>query len=254
MPVPLQYRLDGPADGPAVLLVPPFGTSWAVWEPQMPELTRTRRVVRLNHRGHGASPAPEGACALGDLGADVAAVLDAAGIESADVVAAGLGTLPAAWLAVHRPERVRRIALVAGAARVPHAAALAALGERARAHGMAAVRATVGQPWFTPAFERDRPDVVRSFAADTASIAPEGFAACCAAAASADLFPRIGQMRAAALVVSGAHDPFLPPGHGRRLAAGITSARFELLRGAAHLATVERPDRINEAIAAHIGV
>ncbi|GAA1083808.1 alpha/beta fold hydrolase [Nocardiopsis composta] len=250
--VPLQHRFDGPQGGPVVLLLPPFGAKWSVWEPQIPELTRYCRVLRVNHRGHGATPLGERPPTVDELGADLEALLDEHRIGRVSVVAAGFGGMPGTWLAVHRPERVHRIAYLAGAARVPCPDTLLEIAERARADGMARVRREVLLPWFTPGFARERPDVVQWIAEEFEGLDPAGFASCCEAAAVTDQFPDIARVRAPALVVSGAHDPLLPPGHGRRLAAGIPGARFELLRGAAHLAGVERSDRVNELVMEHL--
>lgn len=71
----LQYRLDGPRTAPVVLLVPPFGARMTVWEPQMPELARNRQVLRINHRGHGRSPAPAGPYSIEELAMDVLRLL-----------------------------------------------------------------------------------------------------------------------------------------------------------------------------------
>ena len=50
------------------------------------------------------------------------------------------------------------------------------------------------------------------------------------------------------LVLSGAQDPSIPPSHGRLIADAIRGSRYELLDPAAHLATVERADAVNELI------
>ncbi|MBV2365091.1 alpha/beta fold hydrolase [Streptomonospora nanhaiensis] len=250
--VPLHYRFDGPRHAPAVLLLAPPGVRWTLWEPQMPELTRVLRVLRVNHRGHGASPAPAGDYRLADLGADVLALLDECGMDRLSIVAAGLGGLLATWIAAARPERVRRLAYLAGAAVVPRTQPWAAIAERARSSGMAAVAEGVMRPWFTPSFADDRPDVVTRLADDFARLDPAGFAGWCTAVAGADQRAQLRGVRAPALVVAAAHDPLLPPGHGRRLAAALPSARFASVTGAAHLVGIERADRVNELLMEHI--
>jgi 3-oxoadipate enol-lactonase len=50
------------------------------------------------------------------------------------------------------------------------------------------------------------------------------------------------------LVLSGAQDPSIPPSHGRAILDAIPGSRYELLDPAAHLATVERADAVNELI------
>ncbi|HCU50291.1 MAG TPA: 3-oxoadipate enol-lactonase, partial [Micromonosporaceae bacterium] len=72
----LHYTVDGPEDGPVLVLGSPLGTTGAVWQPQVAVLSERFRVVRYDHRGHGASPVPQGPYALADLGQDVLALLD----------------------------------------------------------------------------------------------------------------------------------------------------------------------------------
>ncbi len=58
MPAPplLHHHVVGPADAPPLVLGPSLGTSKAVWEPQLPSLTRRFRVLRFDLPGHGGSP------------------------------------------------------------------------------------------------------------------------------------------------------------------------------------------------------
>jgi 3-oxoadipate enol-lactonase len=82
---------------------------------------------------------------------------------------------------------------------------------------------------------------------------PGGYAACCEAIAAMDLRAGLPSVRAPALVLSGAQDPSIPPSHGRVIADAIPGSRYELLDPAAHLATVERADAVNQLIADFLG-
>jgi pimeloyl-ACP methyl ester carboxylesterase len=66
------------------------------------------RVIAYDARGHGHSdPAPEpGAYDYAELGGDLLAVLDGAGIEQAVLAGASMGAHTLLWLALHHPERV----------------------------------------------------------------------------------------------------------------------------------------------------
>ncbi|HEY5428073.1 MAG TPA: alpha/beta hydrolase [Solirubrobacteraceae bacterium] len=72
------------------------------------------RVIAYDARGHGASsPAPSAdAYAYEDLGADMEAVLDRAGVERAVLAGASMGAHTLLWLALHRPERVAGLVVV----------------------------------------------------------------------------------------------------------------------------------------------
>jgi pimeloyl-ACP methyl ester carboxylesterase len=72
------------------------------------------RVLIYDARGHGASsPAetPE-AYRYDDLGADLEAVLDHAGVERAVLAGASMGAHTLVWLALQRPERVAGLVII----------------------------------------------------------------------------------------------------------------------------------------------
>ena len=73
--VPLQHRFDGPRTAPVVVLVPTLGTKWSMGAADAgahPPLAGTR----VNHRGHGSSPAPPGPYSMQELGGDLLTLLD----------------------------------------------------------------------------------------------------------------------------------------------------------------------------------
>jgi pimeloyl-ACP methyl ester carboxylesterase len=72
------------------------------------------RVLAYDARGHGtSSPAtrPQD-YRYEDLGADLEAILDYAGVERAVLAGASMGAHTLAWLALHRPERVGGLVLI----------------------------------------------------------------------------------------------------------------------------------------------
>ena len=106
----LNVALDGA--GPAVLLMHGWPQTWQVWRPVLPLLAGHRRVIAPDLRGLGDSArATDGFDAVTGAG-DMASLLDALGVGSADVVALDAG-VPAAFLlgALH-PARVRRLILM----------------------------------------------------------------------------------------------------------------------------------------------
>ncbi|WP_017606880.1 alpha/beta fold hydrolase [Nocardiopsis alkaliphila] len=250
--IPLQYRLDGPKHAPVVLLVPPFGTKMSVWDPQMPELTRDRRVLRIDHRGHGHSPAPEGPYSIEGLALDVLGVLEQEGFSRVSAVGAGFGASLLLWIAANSSRTLDRLALLAAASRTPPMHSWERIAARVRSGGMEAVAADVTLPWFTPDLTAERPEVAARFTEDFGEIDPLAYASICDAVATMDQRHLVSGIRMPTLVVSAAHDALLPPGYGRRLADGMDGARFEVVSGAAHLLGVERADRVNELLVEHV--
>ncbi|WP_433313477.1 alpha/beta fold hydrolase [Micromonospora chersina] len=112
-------RAAGPPDGVPVLLVHGNVSSAAFWEPLLPRLPETLRVVAPDLRGYGETDtAPVDATrGLGDFADDVAALLDAPGLfvpgARPVVVGHSLGGGVAMRLLVDRPDRVSGLLLEA---------------------------------------------------------------------------------------------------------------------------------------------
>lgn len=98
--------LDGPEDGPVVILLHGFPELNISWRHQIPALAAAGyRVVAPNQRGYAGS-VRDGSYATADLAADVVAMLDAVGAEHAVVVGHDWGG-GVAWTVAHLyPQRV----------------------------------------------------------------------------------------------------------------------------------------------------
>lgn len=95
--VRIAYEVAGEG-APVVLLHGMLGDR-VTMRPLADALIAGHRVVSIDLRGHGGSSAIHGAeVAFADLASDIAAVLDAAGIEAAPVVGVDLGAAVAAHL------------------------------------------------------------------------------------------------------------------------------------------------------------
>ena len=104
--VGLHVELEGPEDGAPVLLVHGVGSSGRTWEWLPDELTRGRRIVRMDLRGHGRSDHAPGTYVLPRYGADVVAVLRSVASRPAVVVGNSLGGVVAWWVAQNHPDLV----------------------------------------------------------------------------------------------------------------------------------------------------
>lgn len=138
---PRRIRVNGidlnvviAGEGPDVLLVHGFPDSWEVWRRQIPALVEAGyRVIAPDMRGCGDSEIPPavGDYRIGNLVADLVALLDALGIASVKLVAHDWGAVIGWHLAIEHPERVERyVALSVG-----HPAAYAAFDLRQRLMG-----------------------------------------------------------------------------------------------------------------------
>ncbi|MGW8376249.1 3-oxoadipate enol-lactonase [Streptomyces sp. ODS28] len=240
----IHHRLDGPADGAPLVLGPSLGTSLALWEPQLPALSRSHRVLRWDLPGHGSSPAASDVSVAG-LAEEVLRLADAQGWERFRYAGVSLGGAVGLHLAVHHPSRVSRLALVCSSARFGEPSAWRARAASVREGGTEAMVASRPGTWFAPGFEGAGPLLSDLRATDAAS-----YAACCEALAAYDLRPALPRVTAPVLVVAGRDDPATPPSHARELADAIPDASLLELRSAHHLANAERPEAVTTALTA----
>lgn len=107
-------REMGPAEGVPVLLVHGLaGSSLTEWYQVAPKLAVGRRVIMVDHRGHGLSARGDLRFDVADDADDLTGVLDAMGVGQVDVVGYSMGGVIAQALAQRDPGRVRKLVLIA---------------------------------------------------------------------------------------------------------------------------------------------
>jgi pimeloyl-ACP methyl ester carboxylesterase len=109
----IHVSQDGPRDAPALVLIHGFAGSTRWWDPLVPMLARSHRVIRIDLLGHGRSAKPAGdGYEIPEQGARVGAALDRLGVKRATVVGHSTGGSVATALAEQRPDLVTALALV----------------------------------------------------------------------------------------------------------------------------------------------
>ncbi len=248
----LHSWVDGPSDAPPLVLLGSVGSTADMWQPVLAPLTEQFRVVRLDHRGHGRSaPSPRGAgSTLADLGDDALMTLDELGLHRVDWVGLSLGAMVGMWLAIHRPERIARLALLCTSAHL--GSGYLERAEQVRADGMAAIADSVVDRWITPTLAARDADLRTELRAMVAGIDAESYAQCCEAIGTMDLRPDLARIASPTLVIAAEDDPATTPEHLEVIADGVPGARLEMLSGAAHIATYEQPARIAALLQQHL--
>jgi 3-oxoadipate enol-lactonase len=234
----VHYELDGRPGAPVVVFSNSLGSDLSMWEPQMPALQASYRVLRYDTRGHGRSAVPPGPYTIEVLAQDVLRLLDGLGVDRAHFCGLSMGGKIGMWLGARAPERVGKLVLCNTGARIGTAERWNGRIEDVRRTGMAGISGAVVERWFTPAFRQAAPQTVAKARAMVEATPPEGYVACCAAIRDADETPELGRIRAATLVISGRHDPATPPADGRFIAHAVAGARYVELE-ASHLSNVE---------------
>ena len=179
-----HHVVDGPADGPVLVLVGSLGSTVEMWRPQLPALAGRFRVVRVDLRGHGGSPARPGKYRVADLADDVRALLDDLGVDRVDWCGLSLGAMVGMYLAAEHPERIGRLVLCCTSAHFPDPTVWHDRIAAVSAGGTASIARAVVDRWFTPGWAAAHPDTVAEARAMVAGTSDEGYIGCCAALAA----------------------------------------------------------------------
>ena len=242
-----NYRWDGPADKPVLLLSNGLGTNLTMWDLQIECFSNHFRVLRYDQRGHGQSSVPHGPYRIEQLGRDVIALLDGLGIESCYFCGLSMGGMIGQWLGINAPERITKLVLCNTAAKIGTTESWNTRIELVLKGGVEAAVPLALDRWFTPEFQNSAPDVIARTRDMLVSTAPAGYVACCAAIRDMDQRDLVCQIGVKTLVVAGTYDPVTTPGEGRYLADNIAGSQY-VEPPAAHLSNVEAPAKFNSAI------
>jgi 3-oxoadipate enol-lactonase len=235
--------------GPCVLMLHGLGGTTSVFQVQADDLSERYRVVRMDFRGAGRSPAGPDITVAGHA-EDALAVLDALGIARATVVAHSMGTVVARLIARRRPEAVQGLALLAPTRAPLPPAVQQRQRERAsrlRAGGTAAIVDEVLHDAVSPA-TRARHPVRAAFVRELVLRQdPEGFARNYEAAAAAD-DPGALTAGLSALLVGGADDQLGSADVASGLAAASPAARSVTAPDSGHSIPIEAPEYTTEVL------
>ena len=244
----LHWRFDGKPGLPVLVLGNSLGTDLFMWDRQVEALTQRFRLLRFDVRGHGASDVVPGDATMDQLGADLLALADHAGVQRFAFCGLSLGGMVGQWLGVNAPDRLDALVLSNAAPQLPPPEGWTQRMKLAREQGMGALLDLVMPRFFSQAYrDRDEP-FYHSMRSSFSAMQGEGYAACCAAIRDADFRASLGRIATPTLVISGSldvatpHEPF-----GAQLVAGIPGASSVILP-AGHIANVEQPEAFNRAL------
>lgn len=111
----VRYYYEIHGEGEPLLLLHGGLGSIDMFGPVLPALAGSRQVIGVDLHGHGRTALGDREISLGDMGDDMAVLLEALGYEQVDVLGYSMGAGVAFRLGVQHPGRVRRLALVSGA-------------------------------------------------------------------------------------------------------------------------------------------
>lgn len=248
----LVWRADGKADAPALILSNSLATDHLMWEPIIPALSATHRVLRYDSRGHGASTTESDRSSLEDLSDDLVAVLDAAGVGRAGIVGISLGGMTAMMTALRHPSRVVSLLACHCRARVD-AAQIAAWQQRVeavRAGGIDSLVDATLERWFAGPVRKASPELMDRVRAMIRRTSVSGYTACVSAICGLDLHGKLPGIRVPTGFVAGAQDAAASPAEMQAMRDAVAGSQLTVLDPCGHLSSLERPEALLDAITA----
>jgi 3-oxoadipate enol-lactonase len=243
----IDYDVHG--EGPVLLLIGGLGFGRWAWFRQVPAFSRHFRTITFDARGERDL---EGG--VGDLVADVVALLEHLRVKKAHVLGTSLGGFVAQELALARPDLVDRLVLVGtsygrGGPETMTAWALADMVGLPSLNPEKAVRRGL-EAATSEAYRAQRPEefeqLVRWRLADSPSLS--AYYDQMRAGARFDVSRDVGHITSPTLVIHGSEDRFVPVANAVALAEAIPEARLRLLDDAGHLVFIERYADVNREV------
>src|SRR5580658_1296832 len=228
---------DEQGQGTPVLLIMGLGYPSQMWHRTRPLLVERYRTIALDNRGVGRSDIPPGPYPIAVMAADAAAVLDAAGVDSAHVYGVSMGGMIVQEFALAYPKRVRSLILGCTAAGGPHAVqAEPKVLEVLMRQGMTPEEAKEAIIPFiydagTPRERIDEDMAIRMKWYPAA----QGYLNQLQGIISWEAYSRIAQITAPTMVIHGETDMLVPPANGGLISERIPHAKLVLIPRASHI-------------------
>lgn len=254
----LHYDVTGV--GPPLVWVMGTGMGGDAWKrSQVPAFSDRFRCVTYDMRGVGESDCPNLPYTPQVLAADLLGLLDHLEFEQADLIGFSLGSVTIQELTLAHPDRVRSAVLLStwSSSNVEH---------HVRRHYLSRRMALLEAPievfrsfafWmWSPTLVDEEHDRIMELEAFLGTVTggkhSSGFVGHFDADLMHDALPRLGSMKCPTLVLHGDEDLITLPAYNERVASAIPGARCVTIPRAGHLAYLEQPQAVNEAIASFL--
>jgi 3-oxoadipate enol-lactonase len=249
--IDLACQVDGPDEGPALVLSHTLATSRAMWRAQVPHFAARYRVVSYDMRGHGESAAPDYPYSLEMLGEDVIGVLDSLGVERPAIfLGISIGGMIGQALALRHPERFRAIVLCNTVSRTPPEGQ-ALWDQRIDAIRKDGIESQV-QPtlerWLSPEFRARDPETTKWVADMIRDTPATGMIGCAKAIRKLDYTDHLERILLPTLIIAGEKDPGAPVAAAQVIHERIKGSRLDVIPGCLHQTPIEAPGRFNRIV------
>ena len=243
--------------GSPLVLVHGFPLDHSMWQGQIDGLASQFRVIAPDLRGFGQSKSKDDVVTMAQFADDIAALLDAMEV-SEPITYCGLsmgGYIGWQFIERHR-DRVAKLIQCDTKAKADTDEARATrlkAADHVLEHGPETLITTMMPKLFADANRSSQPDIVEATRQVMMNTAPSAIAAAQRGMAQRpDVTNELSKIDVPTLILVGEHDAISPPDEMRDIAAAIPGAQFVQIDGAGHMAPLEDPQAVNNAMLAFL--
>lgn len=249
--VRLNYVERG--QGQTLLLVHGYPLDHSMWDGQLDGLADICRVIAPDLRGFGASDVTAGTVAMRQMADDLAKLLDALQILE-PIVFCGLsmGGYVGWQFALHHRQRLAKLIQCDTRAFADSAEASAGrltTAKRVLAEGTAVAAEALVTKLFAPETIQSQPAIVEATRQVMLGTQPHGIAAALVGMAlRPDVTAELAKIDVPTLLICGQHDAISPPAEMQGIAKALPQGKYVEIHGAGHMAPLEQPAAVNQAM------
>jgi len=248
--ITINYETEG--SGEPLVLIPYLAADQACYAFQVADYSKEFTCISVDLRGAGLTDKPEGTYTTELLADDVAALMQAIGIERAHVMGLSLGAATGMWLAAKHPDKVTSLSLHSAWTRTDPFLTAVVEGWRVMAKGLDSVTEMVILgifPWcFTPELYASKPEYIESLAEFVRGrpMPPvDAFLRQSEAVLHHDASGQLGNIVAPTQVTYGRRDACTSTRFAEELSSGIKDSELLVFETCAHAPIYEQVEEFN---------
>lgn len=245
--IEIAYADEG--SGEPLIFLHGLGISQADWQPQIEYFRQYYRVIAPDFRGHGASEKPNSDYSISIHSADIIALMDVLGLNSAHIVGLSMGGMVAFQLAADAPQRLRTMTIVNSGPALPNDTFTAKKMLWSRLlmihlFGMKRFAQKVAENMFV---SDEHDEVITTLAKQIASNPKKIYLRNLKSLWGWGVLEYLAAMKTPTLMLTGDSD-YSPVAVKQAIVSAMQNAELVVVENSGHGTPIERPDETNRAI------
>ena len=246
--IKMAYQMDGPENGPVVMMSNSLMSSLEMWDSTIHALTDRYRVIRYDTRGHGQTQVTEGPYSIALLAHDLVSLMDALHIPKAHLVGLSMGGMICQYIGANYPDRALSLSLCDTASEMPPRSLWEERFAIARTQGIAGLVDGTIKRWFLSDFIQRESQQIEHVKHMILGTPVDGYLACASAVRDMAQSTMLLKIKVPTMVLVGKQDPACTVDQATVLHRLIPHSSMVVLDQAAHLANIEQPLAFNKAL------